>query len=187
MNDIEGNRSGSRRRLDVIWSDISCFSTGLLSPISSLVCQGYKLLCARKRALAVFFVLLETISLVLDVYGQSNRSIILVAFLLSVLGFSVTILTCVLESTRVHAEKQLGVVEIGFSVVQLIATFVAFLGIKINNNYTTPVLLLVFAVIAAVFTFIKDEKILGSFSRTNEYENEHLANEKAIPLIEVWM
>ncbi|KAJ0043933.1 hypothetical protein Pint_19244 [Pistacia integerrima] len=98
-----------------------------------------------------------------------------------------TILTCVLESTRVHAEKQLGVVEIGFSVVQLIATFVAFLGIKINNNYTTPVLLLVFAVIAAVFTFIKDEKILGSFSRTNEYENEHLANEKAIPLIEVWM
>ncbi|KAJ0099054.1 hypothetical protein Patl1_20387 [Pistacia atlantica] len=115
--DIEGNRRGSRRRRDVFWSDISCFSTDLFSSISSLVCQGYELLCEHKqRALAVFFVMLETISLVLDVFGQSRRTILLAAFLLSVLGFVMTIFTCILERTKVHAEKQLGVVEIGFSV-----------------------------------------------------------------------
>ncbi|KAJ0042314.1 hypothetical protein Pint_17758 [Pistacia integerrima] len=110
--DIEGKRRGSRRRRDVFWSDISCFSTDLFSSISSLVCQGYKLLCEHKqRALAI---------------------------------------------TKVHAEKQLRVVEIGFSVVQLIASFLAVLGVKSTNNYTASVLLLVFSIIAAVFIFRKD-------------------------------
>ncbi|KAJ0098294.1 hypothetical protein Patl1_22194 [Pistacia atlantica] len=152
--DVEGKRRGRRRRRDVIWSYASCFSTDLFSSIGSLVCQGYELLCERKkRALAVFFVMLEIISLVLDVFGQSRRCILLAEILLSVFGFVMTILTCMLERTRVHAEKQLGVVEICFSVVQLIATFLPVLGFKINNNYEAPVLLLVFAIINAVFTF----------------------------------
>ncbi|KAJ0014190.1 hypothetical protein Pint_19641 [Pistacia integerrima] len=112
-----------------------------------------------------------------------------------------TILTCMLQRTRVHAEKQLGVLEIGFSVVQLIATFLAVLGIKINNNYTTQVLLLVFAIIAAVFIFRKDENIRGSSRLRNEYENELLSSdnglqvnendllvdENELQLMEVWM
>ncbi|KAJ0098370.1 hypothetical protein Patl1_22207 [Pistacia atlantica] len=170
--DIEGKKRGRRRR-DVIWSDISCFSTDFFSSISSLVCQGSELLCERKkRALAVFFVMLEIISLVLDVFGQNRRSILLAEILLSVFGFVMTILSCMLERTRVHAEKQLGVVEICFSVVQLIATFLPVLGFKINNNFEAPVLLLAFAIINAVFTFIKDENILGALSLTNEYENK---------------
>ncbi|KAJ0030080.1 hypothetical protein Pint_14764 [Pistacia integerrima] len=164
--DIEGNRRSSQRRRDVFWSYISCFFTDLFSSISSLVCQGYELLCEHKqRALAVFFVMLETISLVLDVFGQSRRIILLAAFLLSVFGFVMTVFTCILERTKVHAEKQLGVVEIGFSVVQLIASFLAVLGVKSANNYTASVLLLVFSVIAAVFIFRKDvDRIKGPWS-----------------------
>ncbi|KAJ0079536.1 hypothetical protein Patl1_22361 [Pistacia atlantica] len=205
--DIEGNRRGSRRRRDMIRRDVSCLSNDLFSSIYSLVClffslnisynlslskllQVYLLLCKhKKRALAVVFVLLETISLVVDVFGQSSRSILLAAFLLSAFGFVLTILSCMLERTRVHAEKQLGVVEISFSVVQLIATFLAVLGIKINNNYTTQVLLLIFAIIAAVFIFRKDENILGSLRPTNENENElqENENESELQLMEVWM
>ncbi|KAJ0111418.1 hypothetical protein Patl1_02894 [Pistacia atlantica] len=122
--------------------------------------------------------MLETILLVL--FGQSRWSIHLAAFLLSLFGFGMTILTCMLERTRVHAEKQLGVVEIGFSVVQLIATFLPVLCINIVNNYTTPVLLLVFAIIAAVFTFTKDENVLCSSSLTKVTKN--VSDSK-----EVWM
>ncbi|KAJ0080406.1 hypothetical protein Patl1_22357 [Pistacia atlantica] len=181
--DIEGNRHGIRRSRNVIWRHRSRLSNDLdlFSSICSLVCLGCELLCERKqRALAVFFVMLEIISLLLDVFGQSRRSILLAAFLLSVLGFAITILTCMLERPRVHAEKQLGVVEIGFSVVQLIATFLAVLGIKINNSYTAQVLLLVFAIVAAVFIFRKDENIIGSSRLGNEYENELQVNENEL-------
>ncbi|KAJ0013246.1 hypothetical protein Pint_19643 [Pistacia integerrima] len=181
--DIEGNRHGIRRRRNVIWRHRSRLSNDLdLFPsICFLVCLGCELLCERKqRALAVFFVMLEIISLLLDVFGQSRRSILLAAFLLSVLGFAITILTCMLERPRVHAEKQLGVVEIGFSVVQLIATFLAVLRIKISNSYTAQVLLLVFAIVAAVFIFRKDENIIGSLTPTNEYENELQVNENEL-------
>ncbi|XP_031254159.1 uncharacterized protein LOC116112109 [Pistacia vera] len=160
MNNTEANRCGS------------CFSTDdYFSSISSLVFRGYKLLREdKRRALAVFLVMLKTVSLVLDVAGQSPFIIHLAAFLLSFSGFVMTILTCMPERIRGDAEKQLGALEIGFSVVLLIGTFLPVLGIKINNNYTAPVLLLVFAIIAAVFTFIEDENILGYLKHANEHE-----------------
>ncbi|KAJ0098368.1 hypothetical protein Patl1_22201 [Pistacia atlantica] len=184
--DFEEYRQGSRRGRDGIWSYICRFSTYLFSSISSLVYQGYELLCeCKKRALSVFFVMLEIITLVLDVCGQNRWSTLLGAFLLSVLGFVMTSLTCMLERQGVYAEKQLGVVDISFSAVQLIDTFLPVLGIKMNNNYyTAHVLLLVFAIINAVFAFIKDDNSISSLSLTSEYENELKVNKNELQVIQ---
>ncbi|KAJ0079942.1 hypothetical protein Patl1_22276 [Pistacia atlantica] len=119
--DIESGRLHGRR-------DVS--AACLISFICS--CKGFELLFnPKKRALAAFFVILEAISSFLDGFQKSQRIIRIVAFLLSVLGFLMTVLTGISErnsmANRVQAEKQLGAVEIGFSVVQLIATFMALL------------------------------------------------------------
>ncbi|KAJ0099154.1 hypothetical protein Patl1_22188 [Pistacia atlantica] len=158
--DIEGNIQGRQRRLDVIWSDVSCFFTYLFSSVSSFFtdlfssinsffCQGYKLLCEhKKRALAVLFVMLETLSLVLDVFGQSCWE------------------------PEYMLRSNLGWWRLASRLVRLIATFLPVLGIKMYNDYAAPVLLLVFAIIAAVFTFTKDDNIHVSSVQRKNYENE---------------
>ncbi|KAK9213806.1 hypothetical protein WN944_005791 [Citrus x changshan-huyou] len=124
-----------------------------------------------KRALAVFYVVLETASFLLDIFGKSKRDVLLAAFLLSAFGFAVIMgtNTWTLRRTRtgtgMDSQKKLHMVlEISFSLVQLIVTLIYFilaeLGIK--NRFNTPVFPLVFAIVAAVFTFNYDVEVSDS-------------------------
>ncbi|GAY58416.1 hypothetical protein CUMW_186840 [Citrus unshiu] len=121
-----------------------------------------------KRALAVFYLVLEATSFLLDIFGKSKKSILLAAFLLSAFGFAITMSTHVrrnIAATGMHLQKRLlMVLEISFSLVQLIVTLIYFilaeLGVK--NNFNTSVFPLVFAIIAAVFTFKYDGEVTDS-------------------------
>ena len=124
-----------------------------------------------KRALAAFYVLLEAASFLLDIFGKSKRSILLAAFLLSASGFAITMSmpTCIVRraraAARMHIQKLLLVVlEISFSLVQLIVTFMYFilaeLGVK--HKFNASVFPLVFAVIAGAFTFKCDGEVSDS-------------------------
>ncbi|KAJ0079941.1 hypothetical protein Patl1_22277 [Pistacia atlantica] len=169
--DIESGRLTGRR-------DVSS------ACLISFICKGFEMLFnPKKRALAAFFVILEAISCFLDGFQKSQRIIRIVAFLLSVLGFLMTLLTGISErnsmANRVQAEKQLRAVEIGFSVVQLIATFMALVGTKIMNNYMSSILLVFFAVIAYGSTFVKDEggsDTSGVENSTSSIELLHIAS-----------
>ncbi|KAH9656852.1 hypothetical protein KPL70_022836 [Citrus sinensis] len=117
----------------------------------------------KKRSLAVFYLVLEAASFLLDLYGKSERALLLAAFLLSAFGFAMCMYTCIMGrsrgSTSVQIQKQLvRTVEIAFSVVQLIVTLVYFIlaEIHVKNNFSVSVFPLLFAVIIAVFTFKND-------------------------------
>ncbi|KDO52060.1 hypothetical protein CISIN_1g021812mg [Citrus sinensis] len=149
------------------------------------VIVSYIKICAllgkyKKRALAVFYVVLEAASLLLDIFGKSKRSILLAAFLLSASGFAITMSmpTCIVgrirAAARTHIQKLLLVVlEISFSVVQLFVTFMYFilaeLGVK--HKFNASVFPLVFAVIAAAFTFKYD----GEVSDSSGLASRHLS------------
>ncbi|GAY58429.1 hypothetical protein CUMW_186910 [Citrus unshiu] len=114
-----------------------------------------------KRALAVFYLVLEAASFLLDIFGKSKRSILLAAFLLSASGFAITLsmhfwtVTRTIAATRMYLQKQLLMV-----IVTLIYCTLAELGVK--NNFNTSVFPLVFAIIAAVFTFKYDGEVSDS-------------------------
>ncbi|KAJ4721447.1 Protein kinase-like domain, Concanavalin A-like lectin/glucanase domain protein [Melia azedarach] len=121
-----------------------------------------------KRVLAALFLILEALSVVLDVFAKCKRAS-LAAFLLSAFGFTVNIYIFHVEKTmaeiKPQAEKQLGVVEIVFSVLQLIATFIHFILLvsDVKYSYNASVLFpLAFAIIAIVFVFKADEKVTNS-------------------------
>ncbi|KAK9213803.1 hypothetical protein WN944_005788 [Citrus x changshan-huyou] len=125
----------------------------------------------KKRALAVFYLVLEAASFLLDIFGKSKRSILLAAFLLSASGFALTLsmhfwtVTRTIAATGMYLQKRLlMVLEISFSLVQVIVTLIYFilaeLGVK--NNFNTSVFPLVFAIIAAVFTFKYDGEVSDS-------------------------
>ncbi|KAI9159762.1 hypothetical protein LWI28_001693 [Acer negundo] len=110
-----------------------------------------------KRGRAIIFVGLEAISIVLDLVGRSKWGFLLAAFLLSVFGFAITIYTCTkkhtsIVTTRTKAEKQILAVEIVFSLVQLIVTFIHFVlavfGLK-SNIFSVSVFPLAFAIVIA--------------------------------------
>ncbi|KAL5856534.1 hypothetical protein ACOSQ3_003992 [Xanthoceras sorbifolium] len=89
-------------RWDIKGKIISCLHLTKLTSfccfISSLICQGWKLLDAHKdRILALFFFVLEAVSVVLDQIEART-------------------------DTTIMAETQLKVVEVVFSVIQLIVT-----------------------------------------------------------------
>ncbi|KAL5854161.1 hypothetical protein ACOSQ4_003963 [Xanthoceras sorbifolium] len=133
---------------------------------------GCKLLVSRykKHAVAVLFVILEAISVVLDMFGKSKWNFLVAAFLLSAFGFAMTIYTncrIIGRSRDLQAhhddhedQRQLMrvVVEIVFSAVQLCVTFIHFLlvNLKVKYNFNASVSPLAFAIIVLVFVFKKD-------------------------------
>ena len=117
----------------------------------------------------MFYVLLEAASFSLDVVGKMKWRILLAAFVLSAFSFAISMYTCIMRRTRaaarVHWQKQLvWMVEISFSVVQLVVTLANFilaeLGVK--HKFNASVFPLVFAVIAAAFTFKYDGEVSDS-------------------------
>ncbi|KAK3184832.1 hypothetical protein Dsin_032118 [Dipteronia sinensis] len=158
-----------------LWN-ICCYFTNLISSFYKGVHDflgKYK-----KQALAVLFLALEATSTVVDLFGKSRSSFLVAAFLLSAFGFALTIYTtCFIERTQPRAQRQLRVVEIVFSFVQLIATFVHFIiGILGGNkyNYNLSLFPLAFAIIAAVFYFKKNEFEDGLYN--NPCEDQELCD-----------
>ncbi|KAL5786964.1 hypothetical protein ACOSP7_003913 [Xanthoceras sorbifolium] len=158
--DIEGNVLPCRRR-GYLWEICSLFED-----LYSLICKNCELFVKyKKHTLAVVFLLLEAISVTLDQFGRSKQGFVLGAFLLSAFGFAVTVYNCIkgrtISARRLQAERQLGVVEVVFSVVQLVTTFIDYLlaVMRIKNKYDASLLPLAFAVILVVFVFKKDENV----------------------------
>ncbi|KAL5854121.1 hypothetical protein ACOSQ4_003923 [Xanthoceras sorbifolium] len=106
---------------------------------------------------------MEAVSVVLDVLGKNKLYFLLAAFVLSALGYALTLCAYIKRRTstpEVPAERQLRVVELVFSSIQLIASFVQFLlaRLKVEKNFDASVYPLAFAMIVVVFVFENDEK-----------------------------
>ncbi|KAL5786996.1 hypothetical protein ACOSP7_003945 [Xanthoceras sorbifolium] len=69
--------------------------------VSSLICKGCKLVGTHKKhALALFFFVVEAVSVVLDLIGKNKEVFLLAALLLSAFGFAITLYACVEEKTN---------------------------------------------------------------------------------------
>ncbi|KAK2661773.1 hypothetical protein Ddye_000347 [Dipteronia dyeriana] len=153
---------------------ICCFA-------ASIICKGCKFLGSHKeRTLALFFFLVETISVVLDLIGKNKEVFLLAAFLLSAFGFAITLYACVEEKTNTKslAERQLKAVEFVFSVIQLVVTFFQFLFtvLQVNNSYNASAFPLAFAMIAVVFIFKKSGNI-------DDCDDHSLPKDCLLPLV----
>ncbi|TXG53642.1 hypothetical protein EZV62_018898 [Acer yangbiense] len=119
-----------------------------------------------ERILALLFFVLEVVSVVLDLIGKNKVDFLLAALLLSVFGFAITLCSFIEAKTdlTIKAEIQMKVVEIVFSLIQLIVTFIQYLltVLKAKNDYNASAFPLAYAIIAVVFMFIKDGKITDS-------------------------
>ncbi|KAL5789250.1 hypothetical protein ACOSQ2_004138 [Xanthoceras sorbifolium] len=129
-----------RGRMNHILMDIWC--------LVCKVCKKYK-----KQTLAMVFVLLEVISVILDIYGKNKLDFLVASFVLSAFGVVFTLYTAFIMEGG--AGNQLVAVEIVFSFVQLIVTYIDMLVkiLRINSDYKVSVFPLAFAIVALVFTF----------------------------------
>ncbi|TXG53638.1 hypothetical protein EZV62_018894 [Acer yangbiense] len=157
----------------VLWR-ICCFA-------ASLICKGCKFLGAHKeRTLALFFFVVEAVSVVLDLIGKNKEVFLLAAFLLSAFGFAITLYACVEEKTNTKslAERQLKAVEFVFSVIQLVVTFFQFLltVLQVKNSYNASAFPLAFAMIAVVFIFKKSGNI-------DDCDDHSLPEDCLLPLV----
>ncbi|KAK1549271.1 hypothetical protein Q3G72_022680 [Acer saccharum] len=148
---------------------------------ASPICKGCKFLGAHKeRTLALFFFVVEAVSVVLDLIGTNKEAFLLAAFLLSAFGFAITLYACVEEktNTKTLAERQLKVVEFVFSVIQLGVTFFQFLltVLQVKNSYNASAFPLAFATIAVVFIFKKSGNI-------DDCDDHSLPKDCLLPLV----
>ncbi|KAJ0079887.1 hypothetical protein Patl1_24397 [Pistacia atlantica] len=117
------------------------------------------------RFLSVFFVVLEAISVVLDLYGKSKKNFLLAAFLLSAFGFVITIHAFITKRTtaafKQKAERELAWVEVIFSVLQLVIVFIQYIlaVARVKNSFDPSLFPLVFALLLLVFAFKKEKTV----------------------------
>ncbi|KAJ0075409.1 hypothetical protein Patl1_34451 [Pistacia atlantica] len=155
----------NQRRIDLLWN-ICSLITG---SIYSFICKGFEFLVKhQKPAVVLVLFMTEAISVALDQLGKSKSNCLLAALLLSAFTFLITVFPHIVKggtsARKSKAERQLLVVEIVFSVVQLIASLAHYimtlLGVK--YNYNSLIFPLAFATIAVVFLFLKDEMVADS-------------------------
>ncbi|KAK1581726.1 hypothetical protein Q3G72_008482 [Acer saccharum] len=113
-----------------------------------------EVLAKHKKVVAlVFFFLMGTTSIILDVCGKNRRGFLLASFLLSAFGFMITLYTTCSSDEMTTSEAV--VFEISLSVFQLIITIIwliiEIVGIK--SNYDATIFPLTFAIIALVAAF----------------------------------
>lgn len=113
----------------------------------------------------MFYFALEALSFALDQLEKGKWGFLLIAFLSSLfVSMAVTyehIKDRISPITKSQAEWQLGVLEVAFSVIQLIPVSIDFIRVVlgINVSYKIPCIFpLAFAMIAVAFVFRKDQK-----------------------------
>ncbi|XP_031263317.1 uncharacterized protein LOC116121505 isoform X2 [Pistacia vera] len=111
-----------------------------------------------KRVPAIFYLLIEAASLVLNFIDKGQLSFRVASLILATFAFGMTIGVCFLERNILVADRQIGFMDLASSGIQFIGTLLTAFGVKNFNNYDVSVLLLLNATIAAVFMFLKDEK-----------------------------
>ena len=140
----------------------------------------------KKRTVAVVFVLLEAISIILDIFGRNNElAFLLASFLLS--AFSVVMTLCSYFVIEQGNGSRLNVVEIVFAFSQLILTYIDLvmniLHVKTYYNYKASVFPFAFAIIVLVFAFkSNEEEEVLDLSDTKDPENRSPLRK----IIEVW-
>ncbi|KAL5856675.1 hypothetical protein ACOSQ3_004133 [Xanthoceras sorbifolium] len=122
----------------------------------------------KKRSLAVVFLLLEATSFMLDQFGGSQLGFHLASVVLSALSFVITIYSIWITKTRITSssvtkssgadQMQNIAVEVAFSLIQLIITFVYLIrtlsGVKTDNSASFYPL--AYSVITVVFAFVSN-------------------------------
>ncbi|TXG53646.1 hypothetical protein EZV62_018902 [Acer yangbiense] len=147
----------------------------LLWDMLCLVCKACKKY--KKQTLAVLFVLLEAISVILETFGKNTVGSVLASFILSVFGAAVTLYTTFVMEERIR-NIQLVAVEIVFSFVQLIVTYIdlTMKFLRTKSNYKLSLFPLAFAIIALVFAFKNNpvdspnERSVASSSLTSDLQ-----------------
>ncbi|KAL5789238.1 hypothetical protein ACOSQ2_004126 [Xanthoceras sorbifolium] len=132
--------------------------TDIFRRIKGLVrkaCRTYQ-----KQTLAVLFVVLETLSIILDIFERNTWDISLASFLLSAFGVVMTLYSAFFIEKGIW--NRLTAVEIVFSFTQLIVAYidlvVKIIRIKINYNYKASAFPLAFAVIVLGYAFKTNKK-----------------------------
>ncbi|KAL5854314.1 hypothetical protein ACOSQ4_004116 [Xanthoceras sorbifolium] len=123
----------------------------------------------KKRSLAVVFLLLEATSFMLDQFGGSQLGFHLASVVLSALSFVITIYSIWITKTRITSSSSVTkssgadqmqniAVEVAFSLIQLIITFVYLIrtlsGVKTDNSASFYPL--AYSVITVVFAFVSN-------------------------------
>lgn len=103
------------------------------------------------------FFILEAVSVILDIFKKSKQAS-LAAFLFPTFGFAMNIYVCFSKRTfgavKPQAERKLGILDIAFSVLQLIATLIHLILLvsSAKYNYNASVLFpLAFAIVVVLF------------------------------------
>ncbi|KAL5856511.1 hypothetical protein ACOSQ3_003969 [Xanthoceras sorbifolium] len=126
--------------------------------INGLVRKAYR--TYQKQTLAVLFVLLETISIILDIFGRNTWDVSLASFLLSVFGVVMTLYSAFFIEKGIW--NRLTAVEIVFAFTQLIVAYidlvVKIIRVKINYNYKASAFPLAFSVIVLGYAFKTNKK-----------------------------
>ncbi|KAL5854182.1 hypothetical protein ACOSQ4_003984 [Xanthoceras sorbifolium] len=94
------------------------------------------ILCRSRLLIALLFLVLEATSFALDQIGGNQFDVLVASLVLSLMGFLMTVFAA--AGSRTDVEKDRNMIELAFSVVQLIMTFVylslSILSVKINSN-----------------------------------------------------
>ncbi|KAK0600477.1 hypothetical protein LWI29_015364 [Acer saccharum] len=123
----------------------------------------------------------------LETFGKNTVGSVLASFILSVFGAGVTLYTTFVMKERIR-NIQLVAVEIVFSFVQLIVTYIYLIMkfLRIKSNYEVSLFPLAFAIIVLVFAFKKnpvDERPAASFLRALEREPHSIRSDSSLLIL----
>ncbi|KAK1582577.1 hypothetical protein Q3G72_016405 [Acer saccharum] len=135
--------------------------------------------------LALLFLVSETTSFVLDQIGGNQLGYLLASFILSVIGFLSTAYS--VSKSRSERENDRNVIELVFSMVQLIMTYVyfslAYMKIKFNSNIAS-IFPLVLAITALALPYKQNEPAspVTPNDEDGELENSNVAPSDRLPV-----
>ncbi|KAK0572236.1 hypothetical protein LWI29_028330 [Acer saccharum] len=116
----------------------------------------------KKRTLGVLFLVLEAISFILDQYGGSHLDFLVASVFVSLVGFLITGYN--FTKSRSEVENEINVIELVFSIVQLIVTCIYFISatLEVKLKLNASVFPLVLAITAVALAFKNNEQVTNS-------------------------
>ncbi|TXG61301.1 hypothetical protein EZV62_012664 [Acer yangbiense] len=116
----------------------------------------------KKRTLGVLFLILEAVSFILDQYGGSHLGFLVASVFISLVGFLITGYN--FTKSRSDVENELNVIELVFSIAQLIVTCICFISttLEVKLKLNASVFPLVLAITAVALAFKNNEQVTNS-------------------------